>query len=192
MTVAPRGYLRPPTKSRPVSRAAMVQCAPRSRPQGDMGFSRHLAVPLRTDAWASAAFAPFVSTRIGIRPPTQALSLWLAGDGCRSRASIERAAAASGAKSGIPDCGPQHRPDVSMFNRRTRRHPGSARRSIRLVEGDRRSARRHVVSARPKRALRQPESVQVQDGPGRQQGATCGTEAVPAGRLTDPLPTEEA
>jgi hypothetical protein len=57
----------------------MVQCAPRSRPQGNMGFSRHLAVPLRTDAWASAAFAPFVSTRMGIRPSTQALSLWLAG-----------------------------------------------------------------------------------------------------------------
>ena len=32
----------------------------------------------------------------------------------------------------------------------------------------------------------------VQNGPGRQQGATCGTGTVPAGRLTDPLPTEVA
>jgi len=34
------------------------------------------------------------------------------------------------------------------------------------------------------------EMREIQNGPGRQQGATCGTGTVPAGRLTDPLPTE--
>ena len=71
------------TKSRPVSRAAIFPRCPRSRPQGDMGFSRHLAVPLRTDASASAAFAPFLSTRIGIRASIQGMCLYLAGDWSR-------------------------------------------------------------------------------------------------------------